>query len=126
MLERIAYAAQRRGIRRIGAQHGAIEANGILIPAERRQFARELELNTLIDLASARMRRILSDERGERISVNLFLARGGTRCNGRFLMVEDMKPLRCVVDGVVCVARGEEEETVREDPSHLPHKSSTS
>src|SRR5207302_7248706 len=72
-IERGRQTAKRLLVARIVGKHRAIEANGILMTAQRRQLAREIELHAAIDIARSRMFGIARHKSGERSGVQLLL-----------------------------------------------------
>src|SRR5205823_4525689 len=100
-----------------------VEAGGVLVAAEGRELAREVELDALVDLAGAAVRRMRGDERAERVGVDLLLLRRGVRRHGGLLMAEHVQPLARVVGRIAASTAGERGQRAEEqEPAHCPPK----
>ena len=122
-VDRIRHPSRRLGVRRIVRQDGAVEADRILIAADRGQLAREVELDALVDLTRAAVLGVLLHEGTQRIGVNLLLA---LRCLGRhgsLFMMKNAEPV--VVESAAAIAARSDEKSSdngRDDSAHLlPH-----
>src|SRR5207244_854891 len=113
-------------VARVAREDGAIDADRILIASEGRQVAREVDLDPLVDLAGAAVRRVARDERAEGVGVGLLVARGRVRGRRGTLVQEDAAPFAGGVgSGVAATARGHEERKKEEEAAHACRQSST-
>jgi hypothetical protein len=94
-------------------QHGAVETDGVAVPAHRREVVGELELKPLPDLLRAPVLGMLGDEGADGVGVSLLVIGRGAGRDGRRFMAEDVAPLRLMI-GLLLAAvagRGEQRQT---------------
>src|SRR5712692_2477942 len=86
-------------IRRIGVEHGPVEADGVLIAADGGQVFAKLELQAVVHLPAAAVRGILLHERRDGIGIDLLVARRGIRGGGGRLPMKDELAVGGTVEG---------------------------
>lgn len=113
--------ACRNGVARLSRQDGAIEAGGIVVATEGRQFAREIELNVVVDLAGTLVRRMGDDEGRQRVGVDLFVRNRGPRGGRGAFVSEHHQPIALVtgrVTGATATGHSDRQRTDQGEKSH--------